>query len=82
MVKSVQDWGIFINPPAQSGEGDYRNAFCQSVRPSVTFRVRSITYIHVDGLPSNLVQMLSSLRRCAVTLTRIHTSNVKVTLDI
>ena len=36
-----------------------------SVRPSVTFRVRSKTYIRIDGLPSNLVQMLSSLRRYA-----------------
>ena len=36
-----------------------------SVRPSVTFRVRSITYVRIDGLPSNLVQMLSSLRRYA-----------------
>ena len=34
-------------------------------RPSVTFRVHSITYIRIDGLSSNLVQMLSSLRRCA-----------------
>jgi len=37
-------------------------------------RVCAITYVYIDGLPSNLVQMLSSLRRCAVTLTRIHTS--------
>ena len=50
----------------------------QSVRPSVTFRVRSITNVSIDGLPSILVQMLSSLRRCAVTLTQIHTSKVKV----
>ena len=28
-------------------------------------RVRAITYICIDGLPSNLVQMLSSLKRCA-----------------
>ena len=35
------------------------------VRRSVTFRVRSITYVSIDGLPSNLIQMLSSLRRCA-----------------
>ena len=46
----------------------------QSVRPSVPFRVRSITYVCIDGLPPNLVQMLSSLRRCAVSVTRIHTS--------
>ena len=53
-----------------------------SVCLSVTFRVRAITYVCIDGLPSNLVQMLSSLRRCAVTMTRIHTSKVKVTQDI
>jgi len=28
-------------------------------------RVRAITYLWIDGLPSNLVQMLSSLRWCA-----------------
>jgi len=43
--------------------------------------VCAITYICMDGLPSNLLQMLSSLRWCAVTLTQIHTSNVKVTQD-
>ena len=42
---------------------------CPSVHPSVTFRVRFITYVRIDGLPSNLVQILSSLRQCAVTLT-------------
>ena len=52
------------------------------VRRSVTFRVRSITYVSIDGLPSNLIQMLSSLRLCAVTLTRIQSSKVKVTQDI
>ena len=31
--------------------------------------VCAITQICIDGLPSNLVQMLSSLRQCAVTLT-------------
>jgi len=62
--------------------GDYRNALCQSVRPFVTFRVRAITNVCIDGLPSNLVQMLSSLRRCAVTVTPIHTSKVKVKQDI
>ena len=45
-------------------------------------RVCAITYVCIDGLQSNLVQMLSSLRRCAVTVTRIHTSKVKVTQDI
>ena len=28
-------------------------------------RVRAITYVCIDGLPSNLVQMLSLLRRCS-----------------
>jgi len=59
---------------------------CPSFHPSVcllvTFRVRAVTYICIDGLPFNLVQMLSSSRQCAVTLTRIHTSKVKVTQDI
>ena len=36
-----------------------------SVCLSVTFRVCAITYVCIDGLPSNLVQMLLSLRRCA-----------------
>ena len=31
-----------------------------SVRRSVTFRVCSLTYVRIDGLPSKLVQMLSS----------------------
>ena len=38
----------------------------QSVRHSVTFRIRAITYVCIDGLPSYLIQMLSSLRWCAV----------------
>ena len=74
--------------------GDYRNALhpsvslsvrqsvCLSVCPSITFHVRAITYLCIDGLSSNLVQMLSSLRRCSVTVTRIHTTKVKVTQDI
>ena len=54
-----------VNPPPQNGEGVKGMQFVrQSVRPSVTFRVRSITYARIDGLPSNLVQMLSLLRRC------------------
>ena len=44
--------------------------------------VRAITYVCFDILPSNLVQMLFSLRRCAVTLTWIYKSKVKVTRDI
>ena len=37
----------------------------------------SIMYVCINGLPSNMVQMLSSLTRCALTLTQIHTSKVK-----
>jgi len=44
--------------------------------------VRAITYVCIDVLPSNLVQILSSLRWCSMTLIRIHTSKVKVTWDI
>ena len=40
--------------------GVYRNVLRPSVCLSVTFRVRAITYVRFDGLPSNLVQMLSS----------------------
>ena len=69
-----------INPPPRSGEGIIGMHFARlSVRPSVTVRVRPIAYVCIDGLPSYLVQMLSSLRRCTVTLTRIHNSKVKVT---
>ena len=32
---------------------------------STRARVRAITYVCIDGLPSNLIQMLSLLRRCA-----------------
>jgi len=45
-------------------------------------RIIGITYLCIDGLPSNLVQILSSLRRCTVTLTHIHTSKVKVMIII
>jgi len=51
----------------------------QFVRLSVTFRVWAIIYLCIDGLPDNLVKMLTSLRRFAVTLTGVHTSKVKVT---
>ena len=68
-----------INPPPRNGEGIIGMHFvCPSVCPSVTFRVRAITYICIDGLPSHLVQMLSSLRRCALILTWILISKVKV----
>ena len=40
-------------------------------------RVRTITYLCIDGIPYNLVQMFSYLRRCAVTLTRVYTSKLK-----
>jgi len=43
--------------------------------------LKLITYLCIDGLPYDLVQMLSSLGQCAVTLTRTHTSKV-VTQDI
>jgi len=49
---------------------------------SVIFHVWPKTYLCIDGLAYDLVQMLSSLRRCAVTLTRVHTSKVKVTWSI
>ena len=39
--------------------GDYRNALRPSVCPSVTFCVHSITYVCIDGLPSNLVQTMT-----------------------
>jgi len=40
--------------------------------------VRVVTYVCIDGFPSNLEQMLSSLRRCAVTMS----SKVKVTQNL
>jgi len=51
------------------------------VRLSVTFLVRAVTNLCIDGLPCNWVQM-SSFRWCAVTLTLDHTSKLKVTQDI
>ena len=42
-----------VNPPPRS---------MHFVGLSVTFRVRFITYVCINGLPCNLVQMLSSLR--------------------
>ena len=65
---------LFFNPPPRSGEGIIGIHFYRaSVCPSVSFRVSFITYVCIDGLPSNLVQMLTSLRQCAVILTRINT---------
>ena len=55
-----------------------------SFRPSVCTNICNtcphyITYLGIDVLPHYLVKMLSSLRRYAVTLSRVHTSKVKVT---
>ena len=51
---------IFINPPPRGGEGIIGMHFVRpSVCPFVTFCVRAVTYICIDGLASNLVQMLS-----------------------
>ena len=45
----------FLTPLNKVG-GDYRNAFhLPAVCPSVTFRVRAITYLYIDGLPYNWV---------------------------
>ena len=50
---------------------------------SVIFLVQAITHsLCIDGLPYNLVQMFSPLRTCTVTLTQVHTSKVKVILDM
>ena len=70
--------------PATVWGGDYRNALCQSVQPSVLPYHLSprCNLVCINGLPSYLVQMLFSLRRCAVTLTLIDNSKVKVTQAI
>ena len=58
----------FLNPPTRSAVGgDYRHALlpsiCQSVihlkGQSTHARVRAITNLCIDGLPYNLVHMLS-----------------------
>jgi len=54
---------------------------CQSVRLCVTFHVWAITYLCIDVLLYILVQMVFSLMS-AVTLTGVHTSEVKVTQHI
>ena len=41
--------------------------------------LRAVTYVCINGLPYYLVQMLSSLRQCALTWTRIHNPKCKVT---
>ena len=54
---------LVVNLPPWSEEGIIGMHFvCRSVHPSVTFRVRAITYICINGLPSYLVQILSSIR--------------------
>ena len=66
-----RDCQMLFNPPPKCGEG--------IIGQSTLAGVRAISYLCIDGLPSNLLQMLSSMRRCAMTLTWIHTSKVKVT---
>ena len=69
---------VFFNPLPRSEEGIIRMHFVRlSVRLFVTY-----VSLCIDGLPSILVQMLSSMRQCAVTLTRINTSKVKVTQHV
>ena len=48
--------------PYLKGQGHTRHL---KVRVHNHACVRTITYVYIDGLPSNLVQMLSLLRRCA-----------------
>ena len=52
----------YFNPLPRIGE--FIIGIHLSVCLSLTFHIRAITYVCIDGLPSNLVQM-SSLRRCA-----------------
>ena len=68
--------------------GDYRNALRPSVCPSVTFRVRSITYVRIDGLPSNFVQiyltetMYNDLDSDPYLKGQGHTIHLKVRVDM
>jgi len=52
-----RDCQMLFNPPPKCGEG--------IIGQSTLAGVRAISYLCIDGLPSNLLQMLSSLRRCA-----------------
>jgi len=60
----------------------------QSVCPSVTFRVRSITYVRIDGLPSNFVQiyltetMYNDLDSDPYLKGQGHTIHLKVRVDM
>ena len=60
-----EQWLLIPRHGLGSGLKECTSSVRPSVCPSVTVRVRAITYIYIDGLPSNLVQMVSSLRRCA-----------------
>ena len=59
-------------------QGHIRHLKVQSTHACVC----SITFVCIDEIPNNLIQMLFSLRRCAVTLTCVNTLKVKVTQDI
>ena len=47
--------------PYLNGQSHTRHLMVKSTHA----RVRAITYVRIDGLPSNLVQMFSLLRRWA-----------------
>jgi len=51
-----------------------------SVRPSVTLRVRSISFEPLVGFTNNFAQMSSMLRRCAVPMFDQGRFKVKVTI--
>ena len=69
-----------VNSSPWSGEEIIGMHFVRmSVCMSVIFRVQAITNLCIDRLPYNLVQMLSSLRRCVVTLIRVLTAKVELT---
>ena len=75
---------LIFNPPPQSGEGILGMHFVSlSVRPSVTFRVRSITYVCIDGLPG-LVESMTLFVPCNTFLENIviliTVKNIKVIL--
>ena len=43
----------------------FSRSHCTFKGQSIHARVHAITYVYIDGLASYLVQLLSSLRRCA-----------------
>ena len=54
LLKVNQTKLSIVNAPSRSGEGIIgMHSVSLSVCPSVTFRVRAITYVCIDGLPSN-----------------------------